>query len=101
MQRLILLLVVAVPLSCGESVTQFSELPDEDPAVVAESPISSPRVTVDALVIDGNVYPVSKFRNVTGLECDQEAVGSKYSNDNQVSKFGGPRGPVESALPVG
>ena len=28
-------------------------------------------------------------------------VGSKYSNDNQVSKFGGPRGPVESALPVG
>ena len=28
-------------------------------------------------------------------------VGSKYSNDNQISKFGGPRGPVESALPVG
>ena len=75
MRKLVLLLVVPFSLSCaGEgTTTQFSELPDEDPAVVADSPITSPRVSVDALVIDNNVYPVSKFRNVTGLECDQEA----------------------------
>ena len=34
-------------------------------------------------------------------QCEIDLVGSRYWNDNQVSKFGGLRWPVESVLPVG
>lgn len=56
----LLLVALSIVVSCdGSSTTQFSELPEEGPAVVADSPIDSPRVVVDALIFDNSVYPVS------------------------------------------
>lgn len=87
---LVLFLVALVALatigSCdNSSTTQFSELPEEDPAVVADSPINSPRVVVDALIFDNNVYPVSMFRSVTGTECDEAA---HWHSDQKIPSMG-------------
>lgn len=68
MRRLafLLLCLVSVNVSCKKTATQFSELPVEDPDLVA-------RIIVDSLIFEGKVYPVTKFRNVTGPECDGDA----------------------------
>ena len=84
-RRTPLLLALLVMCSCKHTTTQFTEPPTEDPAEVAASPITSPRTTVDALIFEESIYPVSRFRSATGPEC--KGAPHWHSNE-QVPRIG-------------
>ena len=74
-RRTPLLLALLVMCSCKHTTTQFTEPPTEDPAEVAASPITSPRTTVDALIFEESIYPVSRFRSATGPCTESHSAG--------------------------